>query len=413
MESQEPAVNALPPIQEATGSNWTGRSGYVHPFIGVGEYYTDNLYNSSFDEESEFYTVISPGIWFALPASRQQLVQINTDVATPGGLELSRFRNEPRRRIQGYALYRADIERYSSFSEEDRVNHKGEGLLRCSTASGYSLELLDIYEKNQDPFYTNANERQLDQYSANLVDVSATLPMGRKLGMTLGYSNYMLDYSSDQSSYRERRDNVGSAYLYWKMMPKTSVFVFYEYVDVDYDEQVFSDSEEHHVYGGMQWDVSAKTTGRVMLGYGRKEYETQGIDDRGDFIGEAQVDYRLSPKSSALLRLYRKTNESDISGAETILTNAARVGFRQRITGKIRAVADLFYILEQYKGEIVVGAETGEREDDYYGGGISLQYAPLKWLVLGASYRYAERQSNFDVYDYRNNLGILSLTVGL
>jgi hypothetical protein len=400
-------------LNEISNETWVGGKGHVHPFIGVGEYYTDNIFYAPSNEEDEFYTVISPGLWLALPASRQQLVNISTDVASPGGLKLSRFRTAADRPFQGYALYRADIERHASFSDEDRVNHKGEGLMQFTSKAGYSLEILDIYEKNQDPYYTGSLSRRLDQYSSNLADVSIGIPIGKKLNIVLNYANFMLRYDNEFDSYRERDDNKFAADLSYKATPNTSVLLLYEYIDVDYDERILSDSSENNIYAGLQWNATAKSRGRVMLGYGAKDFSERDIDDRNEAIGEARLDHFFTRKTSAYLRLNRKLNESDIPGAESTVANLAQLGYRQRLTGKITAAADVYYRLEQYNGEVTVGSRTDEREDDYYGAGASLRYAAARWLVLAAGYRFIERQSNFEAFDYRNNTAFFSITAGL
>ncbi len=86
------------------GELFGGRTGYLHPFLSVGEYYTDNLFNVPDNEEDDWITVISPGLWASFPASNRQPLQVTTYNSAPGGLEVTRFPMEVRRRFQGYGL---------------------------------------------------------------------------------------------------------------------------------------------------------------------------------------------------------------------------------------------------------------------------------------------------------------------
>ena len=74
------------------------RRGYIHPFVSVSEFYTDNHFTTPDDEESDFISILSPGIWVSLPASRQQLIDIETMNTAPGGLGVRAFRTPPKRR---------------------------------------------------------------------------------------------------------------------------------------------------------------------------------------------------------------------------------------------------------------------------------------------------------------------------
>jgi hypothetical protein len=400
-------------------TDWTGgvveaRTGYVHPFISITEYYTDNLFETDTDTEEEFFTVISPGVWVALPASKQPFLRLSTLNTAPGGLDASRLSTVTNRRFQAYALYRADIREHSSFSEENKVDQRGEGLLRYKFRGGLSLQLDDIYELNQDPYSSGiSQDRQLDEYMSNLAHLQIEYPVGPRLTIRGDYSHYLLDYDADRNSFRERDDDAFSAYLLYRMLPKTSLLLQYEHIDIDYDQDILADSTERHYYAGLQWDMTAKSRGRFMLGYGEKDFAAEAGSDQDDLLGEIQLDHRFTPKTSVYLRATRKTNESDIPNVENIMTHRTQLGYRQRLAAKLRASIDLFYLRDSYRGEITIDGQTDERKDDYYGAGLALGYTPLRWLNLTLGYRFTERASNFSRFDYQSNTFYLTLAAAM
>jgi hypothetical protein len=197
------------------------------------------------------------------------------------------------------------------------------------------------------------------------------------------------------------------------MLPKTSVYLLYEHIDIDYDQDILADSTERHYYLGLQWDMTAKSRGRFMLGYGEKDFNADAVSDQDDLLGEIQLDHRFSPKTSVYLRATRKTNESDIPGVKNILTHRAQLGLRQRLTAKLRGSIDLYYLRDSYRGEITVDNLRGERTDDYYGAGVALGYAPLRWLNLALGYRFSERDSNFSRFNYQSNTVYLTLAAAM
>jgi len=390
------------------------RTGYIHPFINVTEYYTDNLFHTDSDEEDAFYTVISPGIWVALPRSKEPFLRLSTLNTAPGGLDASRLSTNTSRRLQAYALYRADIREYSDFSEENRVDQRGEGLLRYNFRGGLSLQLDDIYEMNQDPYSTGLSQnRQLDKFQSNLLHLQIDYSVGPKLSLRGEYSRYRLDYDSSRNAFRERYDDAFSIYFFYRMLPKTSVYLLYDYIDIDYDWDILGDSTEQHYYLGLQWDMTAKSTGRIMVGYGEKDFDAGTGSDQDDLLGEIQVDHRFTKKTSAYLRATRKTNETDTPGVKNILSYRTQLGFRQRVTAKLRGSIDLFYLRDSYQGDITIEGQTDERVDDYYGAGLALGYAPLRWLNLTLGYRFTERDSNFSRFDYQSNTVYLTLAAAM
>lgn len=62
-----------------------GKTGYIHPYLAIGEFYTSNFFERENDRQSEWVTRITPGIWVSLPAIPYQLIRLNTLNVAPGG----------------------------------------------------------------------------------------------------------------------------------------------------------------------------------------------------------------------------------------------------------------------------------------------------------------------------------------
>ncbi|MEJ2200026.1 MAG: hypothetical protein P8X63_03285, partial [Desulfuromonadaceae bacterium] len=166
VQAQEPAdslsIEAVPLGQERSAQQIFGRrSGYIHPFVSITESYTDNLFNTESQEESDLITTISPGVWLALPGARQPMLQLVTSSNAPGGLELSRFETETERPFQSYALYRAGIKELRDNPEENLVTHRVEGMIQYNLRGGLSLEGLDIYERDHDAYDTGLERTRI------------------------------------------------------------------------------------------------------------------------------------------------------------------------------------------------------------------------------------------------------------
>jgi hypothetical protein len=387
---------------------FVGRQGYIHPFLSVQGLYTDNYFKAQNNKKDDWTTIISPGIWFALPASRQLLVNVTTLTSAPGGIEVTRFRTKSERRFQGYVLYRADIYRQQRFTDEDRVNQRAEGLFAVNLRGGLSAEIVDIFEHSNEPFgSTGSTTGELAKFDSNFFNLPITYSVGPRLSLEGAYTNYYLNYSTESDKFRNRDDNGLSATASYRILPKTSILAVYEYVHVNYDQNVLDDSEVQRFYGGFRYEATAKTRGIILLGYGLKNFT--GHNELNDFIAEGRIEHRFTPKTSVYLRGSRMLVETDVSGTLAMLSNRVQIGYRQLITSKLRGTADLFYALEDYKGS----GPAAQREDNYYGARIALGYDFRRWLNLGVGYIYAQRDSNFSGESYESNSLYLNITAAL
>ena len=126
------------------------RGGYIHPFLSVTEYFTDNVFYTKNNRRADFATILSPGIWLSVPHVYEKLLNIETANISPGGFSLGKSQPETFKRYQLYLFYNADIERFSKFSSDNAVNHRAQGLLQYNLKSGLSLELIDQYTISHD-----------------------------------------------------------------------------------------------------------------------------------------------------------------------------------------------------------------------------------------------------------------------
>jgi len=388
------------------------RISFLHPFLSITGYYTDNVFNAGEKKKSDFVTIISPGIWLTVPHIREKLVSMDTSSISPGGFSLSRYPDNYFKRYQAYFFYGADIELFSEYSSENVVSHKVEGLFQYNFRGGLTIDLVDQFLISRDIRGTGIST-ELDKFNTNLFNVILTYDVSRKFRFRIDYANFLVNYDASTNDFRDRADNAFSGYLFYKFRPKTSIFLEYEFIDINYDEDVLSNSKEHHYFAGLHWDMTAKTKGSVKAGYGVKDFNSSATEDSKDFILEAQIDYKLSPKTSLKVSASRKTNETNISTTDFILSNSIEVGYVQRLTEKITGSVNLSYMQDTYKDELTFGGETKERKDNCFTGAFALQYMFREWLGTGLGYVYTGRDSNFADFNYNSNTVFFRITASL
>ena len=374
---------------------------YLHPFISITGLFTDNVLNTGTTRKSDFVTVISPGIWLAVPDTGNRLPFIDSSSMAPGGFVVENLMHESFRRFQTYFLYQADLQRFNRNSSENNVKHRLEGNLEFKLRGGLSMALQDQCLISHDERGTEiANE--LSRFQSNLFNLFIVYDTRHKTLFRAGYTNFIVDYDQPGNSFRRRMDNAFSASAFYAIRPKIFLFGEYRLVDINYDEESLLDGREQHLFGGVRWNVSSKTEGFLKVGYGSKSFNSNSEKSK-DFILESNINYSISAKSSLHLTAWRKTNETNIENTLFVLTNGIRAAFTHKIFGKLSAFANLSYVNYRYRGDFTFNGKTGRREDRYVTAGLGIQHQFRRWLTNEIGYTYSRRDSNFPAFDYSGN----------
>lgn len=350
----------------------------IHPFLTLTERYTDNVFNTSADERPDFSTVITPGVQVIFPRVKKKY---HLDI-----------------------VYQADIEIFNKYTSENATNHKALGKFEINLPSGIGINLSEEFVRNHDSRGVNIGE-ELAFYKYSLASASIAYKLSDRFKIQADYTNFIVKYEADRNSFMDRADNTLAGYVYYRVMPKTSAFIEYEYVLIDFDESDF-DGDEHHIFGGVTWEVTEKTKGTIKGGYGIKNFKDPSLEKFRGYLMEANIDYNITTRHSLKLKATRETNETNVYGTDFFVTTGFSLEYFHRFTGKITGRSNISYGVDSYHG-------LYERQDDTWKFGLGFTYSIQKWLITEAGYQYTNRTSNFDYLGYKNNLFNIRVTTTL
>lgn len=404
------ATGSMSAGKEALGGDIFGKeSGYFHPALSISESYNDNIYNTK-DKEEDYITNISPSFWVALPGTKDPISIKEVSSGTTGGLTKTRFKSDSANRYQSYAFYGPQFDIYSQNDENNTTSHLAEGGLQVNLKGGMSFDVVDQYFKSNDPRGEGVST-DLDEFENNLLDGMIDYDITKKLQARIGGSLYNVHYSDTRNNYKDRQDQGLSAYLFFHLMPKTSIYVGYDHIDVEYDKDVingFSDSTLAKYFAGVKWDITAKSKGNFKAGYLSREFDDKNYDDTDGFLAELTIDHNFTNSTSVSLTGARSNTQSDILGSNSIDSSSLGLTYNQKITAKIIATLMLRWENLDY--------QDINRTDDVYMISPKMQYKFTDWLTSDLVYTYKTRQSESDPntdYDYENNTFMLRLTAAI
>ena len=149
----------------------------VHPFLGLTETYSDNVYRNygNLPSESDIITTLSPGIQFLLPLQRHS-IQLG---------------------------YQADINWYASNSNTNYTNQKGGGAINLDFVGGLIFNLSDYYSDLHIPRKAKTGDNSANDpfrdlpYTTNDFNVMAKYRFVDRWAVEGRYNNYDWGYKND------------------------------------------------------------------------------------------------------------------------------------------------------------------------------------------------------------------------
>jgi hypothetical protein len=228
----------------------------------------------------------------------------------------------------------------------------------------------------------------------------------------LGAKRLNHDYQNFDSvtRYRNRDRDQYNGTFFWKVGPKTDALAEVRYIDTQYDNTDpldlagSLDSKEYNYLVGLAWDATSKTSGSVKVGMYDRQYDSGFRKDDDGFSWEVDLTYR--PRTYSWLNLETKRYSEETNGlGNAINANKNTLSWNHDWNSRVSTVMSFMYGNEDYT--------SSKREDDRYGVQATYNYNFRRWVDFGIGYRYEDRDSSLDFYDYSRNEVFLEAKIGL
>ena len=376
------------------------QKGVVHPYIAVSGEYTDNLYNLDKDRVSNLMLSFNPGIWLTFPAKKQVPVTLATNNSSVGGYQ---YELEDYERSDKYQLFfLGDID-YRTYSDDSNLNEmlwRLQGMGRYNFAGGLSLQLLDAFSHSQDRFEIGRPDAHYTHiFDSNSIVGTIDWLFSEKFRGTFDLSLFTLTYDENVFDYLERDDLGFDFHLFYNYSEKTAFFGEYKHVDVSYDLNSDYDSYSNFYYLGMTWNSTEKLSFLTRIGLQQRSFDNSEFSDFDGFVFELQSVYRYTEKTKLTLNFYRQDEETDNLEASDKIIIGGVMGYDQDITEKISWGFRCRYENADYRER----NNLSDRKDTRFIISPRIDYLFTEWLKVGIGYRYENRNSNVDLYDYYSN----------
>jgi len=343
----------------------------VHPSLSVKEIYSDNIFSTPDNTEHDFIMVLTPGIYLQLPV-RDHTFSIAANTT---------------------------LTRYAEFSSENTNDYFVNGTANFMFGSRINLKASDTFIKGHEP-RGSSSSGIIEKFDNNTAAASLTYLLAEVSKVQVDYSRTDWDFKT--STFRSRSEDLISAYLYYRLMPKTSAFIQYNFKNVRFDDNTIGlDNKMQSGLLGLSWDITGKSKGSIAAGYLRKDFDVSSKGSLKTWTASADITHNFSDYTSLRLLGKRDVNESSLLGTRYYVTTGLYGEVTHRFLQRLAVVAKASYGQDKYTD--IIPGDTQLRKDNTLTAGMGLRYIMRRWLEFVLEYNYRNKDSNIDIYSAKEN----------
>ncbi len=296
--------------------------------------------------------------------------------------------------------WRSDFKNYRDHADQNQQNHYfiASGILRFN--KGFEINLLNDYRDTETP--ASRETDNIHPVKINTGTVKIDMPdYFRKFDAEISYTNYQLEYDERALIRANRFQHIFTLKIPYKLTPKIKIFPEYRYGIVEYDSQSaqsdpLSDSHFNKIYAGVEWDITAKSTGILKFGFVNQDFDDIEKTDVNSFIAEIGVKVYLTKRMQLDINAGREPAASDF----TADSSAFERNYGD-FTISRRVWKDLTVSFNGSYEKLVF--HDSKRKDDVYGFGLSTKYNINKWMYADFKYSNRDRHVNLELSSDRIN----------
>lgn len=299
---------------------------------------------------------------------------------------------------------------YSAYKDDTSLNYDNHdlGLLaRFDHSLKVNTEFKLVYKNEiEEPGTNNSVASLLDEFNqTDKKQANAKLYYGtsRSIGQFVFELEHLENrYTNNEQNYRDVDRNKLSGTFYYRIAPKTRLLFQASVGDYDYKIQDrFTDQSSTEIYylAGVEWDLTAQTSGSLKLGYQDKDFNDETYRDVSGLSYMLDMMWRPNTYTTIEFAASRMTRESSQLQTSAFITNTYHIKAKHEISART-----------ELKAAYIFGNDdiaTQNRTDNRHNIVLSVQHSLLKWLSLSFDYEFSERDSDFDLYKYKaNTIGV-------
>jgi len=297
--------------------------------------------------------------------------------------------------------YQGDYKKYFDVSDLNYNAHDLKLEARLDHTQRFTSGFLVQYQNRiEEPGVTDQSTVGLQEFNElDIVRVQGRGAYGRRdsIGQIVLMLNHNQQrYNNNQQDYRDLDRSGVTAQFYYRVAPKTRMLFEASFDDVGYKntERFDLSSKDARYLVGVEWEITAKTSGTFKAGYQTKSY-----DDSATFSDISGLSYALdmtwlpNTYTKVTIGAARTINESANLGLGGFISNSVNTGIEHAFTERTKLKA--VYNYAEYDITSTLG-RTDKRQEV----GIGFSHDLKRWIDIELMYRFQERTSDNALFEF-------------
>lgn len=346
----------------------------LEPEIALRESFSDNIYLTNENQESDLITSVMPGLD-------------------------AQFAITPTIRIE--AIYLGLFDFYRNADNFKTPHNYGNVNLQMESSKGSSLEVGAWGEDSANN--PNFPEDRSKDYTIGALYADANLKImaATELFGTYQHSSRRFDDAIDRGDNYDR-DIFGIGLV----NSRSSLFPLlleYRYGNQQNDETIPDPTEFTYqsAFTGFRWREDKRLSGTLRVGYLWSDYNSSKAYD--GWATDTQLTYQVGPFTTTQLSVAKGVRESTRTARDTLDYYVYAGGGLSLTYTRLDPLR--FFVYGDYENRdyrLAEGATDG-REDNFYITGLTTSYRFRDWLSFSLGYRYRKNDSSTASFDYAEN----------
>jgi len=354
----------------------------VNPFVSTQESYDSNIYLTGTERKSAMINRSAIG------------VDLNHKLGSRYSLK------------GGYNMELLGYSRESNIN--DAVHHNANAGAVAKMPNDITVMVEDKWKQTTDQATSQEIERA--KRVENTVAFNLNAPVRGKFGFTVAVQHVYNNYLSNNPTL-DREEIQAGVDLDYKWQPKTKLFMSYRHGMLSYQTGYTNDATFDNVDLGITGTIAPKVQGTVKAGMQMRKYDEDAGNAKNDVTTaqySAQANWKPVEKTEVIVFAKRGNVETNYNEARFYTSTLTDLTITRQVR-KVKVGLGLSYEDVRYSDINETSLHTKKRVDENASVRLTADYNIQKWLVANAGYTYKDRSSNFDSFEYKDNI----LTLGL
>jgi len=348
----------------------------VSPFISQRVEYESNIFQAPSRAQDDVIFKTIPGFVLELPLGRHKI-----DLG-----------------------FSAEIVRYADLGSQDTEHYFVLGNILLAFPGGLRVNVKEDFARTSDPPGTELTGRL--ESTTNVLSPSVEYGFTRRYAVGLDYVWTTVNFDEDTGVEQLDRDEhtIGLTGFY-RVQPKTDLLVNVSYGTKDFDTASDRDVNRYIAAVGVRGDLTSRLQSTLRVGYEVRDPDRGDVGAYSGVVVSGDLVYRPTARTRLTLVAERSVQESVFATNVAYLGSILTLAAEHFLTPKLLLSARLAGGYGDYfeKAQKVNG-RFDWREDWVGAFSLGVEYQIQRWLALSADYTHARRDSNFDNFDFKNDI---------